>query len=368
MPSISYHVLIDDLDQKHIDELFEHLRRLQPDYINIKGGERFEKAMQFVERASYEISHTKCILRRWPDDGILKRYNYNTDIWFREIISPIEEWLKIYKPIWLLDNESMEDNLTQYANASATIMDIMGIKKLPVAVGRFSAGNPKERQYAQLDPIWAALKKWYGLHIWSPNEYFEKSNTYSGIGSIFRYHLGWQRCKDKFNFIPETVIGEFGLAYNYLSNEGFRKIGLDETQYYNLCFTYFWKYYAPYNVTPCLFSVGNWNGFDVSKTFYDLNKTNEVNVPIIEQSGIINSTGDKSKLYAVAIDDGIRIRQSPVNGKVLTGVRLYEQIEVIEDESTALSKFGVVGKWLHVRVRNIEGYTAAWYYAPCKCK
>ena len=159
MSSISYHVLIDDLDQKHIDELFEHLRRLQPNYINIKGGERFEKAMQFVERASYEIPSTKCIIRKWPDDGILKRYNYNVDQWWYDIIRPLEGWLLKYKPIWLVDNESMEDNLTDYSNAQAQVMDLMGNKGLPVAVGRFSAGNPRENQYSQLDSMWQGLKK-----------------------------------------------------------------------------------------------------------------------------------------------------------------------------------------------------------------
>lgn len=290
MPKIGYHIVIDDISNGDLDKLLLHIMRYKPEYVNVKGGERFDKAMQFVERMSYNAPDTKVILRKWPDDGILARYNYDAYSWFEHEIYPLLNWLKRYKPLWLLDNESMSDDLKPYAQASYTAMELMANHDLNLAVGRFATGNPKEHQYQQLDKMWEGLKKWYDLHIFSPNEYFEKPDKISGSGSIFRYHLAWNRCKEQYNFYPRTVIGEFGLAVGYDPHKGFRKINLDENVYGDLCNFYFSRYYAPYEVPVCMFSVGVWNGFEIGESFRTYLENNPVIVKTIEKPGIFEQT------------------------------------------------------------------------------
>lgn len=358
---ISYHILVDDISEYELNLIIMHLQRIKPDYITVKGGERFDRAMWFVEQLYNRLPDTKVILRKWPDDGILKRYNYDVQKWFNETIKPYQEWIKKHRVIWLLDNESAAQDLTPYANATAQAMEMCGKIGIGLAVGRFAAGNPKEHQYTELDPMWSGLKKWWNLHIWSPNEYFEKPDTTGGSGSIFRYYNGWQRCKQKYNFIPKTVIGEFGLAVNYLSDKGFRSLNLDERKYFEICNRYFRVYYAPYNVPVCLFSIGKWNGFEVGDTFFVQNENNPVEVAMIEKPylGEIQETPS----YAVAIDNGIRVRDKAVTGKVIGHVYKHDTLKVLDDANL----IGKPNTWIKVEFGNQIGYTASWYYVRSNC-
>lgn len=359
---ISYHILVDNISEYELNLIIMHLQKIKPDYITVKGGERFDRAMWFVEQLYTRLPDTKVILRKWPDDGILKRFNYNVGLWFNSIINPYLQWLKHYTNIiWLLDNESTEPNLTQYAKATAEAMEMCGKMGVALAVGRFAAGNPKEHQYTELDPMWSGLKKWWSLHIWSPNEYFEKPDNTGGSGSIFRYYNGWQRCKQKYNFIPKTVIGEFGLADNYLSDKGFRSINLDERKYFEICNRYFRVYYAPYNVPVCLFSIGKWNGFEVSDTFFVQNENNPIEVGMIEKPYLGETQETPS--YAVAIDNGIRVRDKAVTGKVIGHVYKHDTLKVLDDASL----IGKTNTWIKVEFGNQIGYTASWYYVRSNC-
>lgn len=358
---ISYHILVDDISEYELNLIIMHLQKIKPDYLTVKGGERFDRAMWFVEQLYNRLPDTKVILRKWPDDGILKRYNYDVQKWFNDTIKPYQEWIKKHRVIWLLDNESAAQDLTPYAKATAEAMEMCGKIGIGLAVGRFAAGNPKEHQYTELDPMWSGLKKWWNLHIWSPNEYFEKPDNTGGSGSIFRYYNGWQRCKQKYNFIPKTVIGEFGLAVNYLSDKGFRSLNLDERKYFEICNRYFRVYYAPYNVPVCLFSIGKWNGFEVGDSFFVQNENNPVEVAMIEKPylGEIQETPS----YAVAIDNGIRVRDKAVTGKVIGHVYKHDTLKVLDDASL----IGKTNTWIKVEFGNQIGYTASWYYVRSNC-
>lgn len=355
---LSYHIIVDKMSKNDIDQIVTHLVNLNLDYVNVKGGERFDLAMYFVEQMYSKCPQTKVILRRWPDDGILKRYNYDSQKWFDTIINPLLDWLLKYKPIWLVDNESLEADLRPYAKCSAEIIEMMGKLKLGVGVGRFAAGNPKENQYGQLDQMWLALKKYWHLSIWTPNEYFEKANKTSGNGSVFRYHLAWQHCKNTFNFIPKTVIGEFGLAVNYLSDKGYKTLGLDERSYYDLCQHYFRIFYAPCDVTVCLFSIGNWNGFEVSEAFMAQNETN-IDVNVIEKPYV----GQEIASYVTAIDNGIRVREKAVTGKVIGHVQKHQTLLLLDDKSLV----GKSNTWIKVQFNNKIGYVASWYFVRASC-
>lgn len=358
---ISYHILVDDISEYELNLIIMHLQKIKPDYVTVKGGERFDRAMWFVEQLYNRLPDTKVILRKWPDDGILKRYNYDVQKWFNDTIKPYQEWIKKHRVIWLLDNESAAQDLTPYAKATAEAMEMCGKIGIGLAVGRFAAGNPKEHQYTELDPMWSGLKKWWNLHIWSPNEYFEKPDNTGGSGSIFRYYSGWQRCKQKYNFIPKTVIGEFGLAVNYLSDKGFRSLNLDERKYFEICNRYFRVYYAPYNVPVCLFSIGRWNGFEVGDSFFVQNENNPVEVAMIEKPylGEIQETPS----YAVAIDNGIRVRDKAVVGKVIGHVYKHDTLKVLDD----VNLIGKTNTWIKVEFGNQVGYTASWYYVRSSC-
>lgn len=355
---ISYHVLVDNVNNQQLAELNSHLIELQPEYINIMGGSRFEQALQYTEVVSNLCPDTRIILRHWPDDGILKRYNYGIDMWYADTIKPYQWWIdkqvnKYGNLIWLLDNESIEDDLTQYSIASTQAMHRCAEIGLGLAVGRFSAGNPADNQYSQLDEMWETLKFYNGLHIFSPNEYFNKPLPGYGVGSVGRYKLAWNRCIEKYNFTPETVIGEFGLAVNYDPYTGWRNTNLSEIDYAKLCLEYDDIYYSQDDITACVFSVGSWNGFDVTKSFYDTieTKISDWNIPV----------ETNNKMYAISFENGIRIRETPINGRVLGYASFGNKFEVLE---------GTPGKqeWLKINYKGAIAYTAGWFYVPCSCE
>lgn len=60
---------------------------------------------------------------------------------------------------------------------------------------------------------------------------------------------------------------------------------------------------------------------------------------------------------------GLRLRSQPTTGSAILAVESPgTYLRVIENESAAKAKIGVVGQWLHVRdAFGVEGYTAAWY-------
>src|SRR5690554_7446970 len=56
-------------------------------------------------------------LRRWPDDGNIRKYNYDMHAWYNSEIKPYRWWLdnqisKGQSVIWLLDNESRSEEHT----------------------------------------------------------------------------------------------------------------------------------------------------------------------------------------------------------------------------------------------------------------
>jgi hypothetical protein len=68
-------------------------------------------------------------------------------------------------------------------------------------------------------------------------------------------------------------------------------------------------------------------------------------------------------LYVQPTDNGIRIRERPVDGKPLGQISSGEVAEVIEATSAALPKVGVKGQWLNVRtLYGLSGFSAAQFF------
>lgn len=70
------------------------------------------------------------------------------------------------------------------------------------------------------------------------------------------------------------------------------------------------------------------------------------------------------KIYVRALEDGLRIREYPRDGKALMLAQIRDRLEVMEPPAEALLKIGAQGQWLHVRApKGTTGYVAAWLVA-----
>lgn len=59
--------------------------------------------------------------------------------------------------------------------------------------------------------------------------------------------------------------------------------------------------------------------------------------------------------------NGLRIRETPINGKPIGQLHLGQTIESQEDDATTQAKIGVDGEWIKIKTDDgVVGYTAAW--------
>jgi hypothetical protein len=69
-------------------------------------------------------------------------------------------------------------------------------------------------------------------------------------------------------------------------------------------------------------------------------------------------------LYVHPLEDGIRIREQPVDGKPIGQVYIKDALESLESSEDTEKKIGVNGQWLNIKAPNgTIGYVAAWYVA-----
>jgi cellulose synthase/poly-beta-1,6-N-acetylglucosamine synthase-like glycosyltransferase/uncharacterized protein YgiM (DUF1202 family) len=77
----------------------------------------------------------------------------------------------------------------------------------------------------------------------------------------------------------------------------------------------------------------------------------------------VPDNGGGGSLTLAPINDGVRIREEPVNGRIVGVTAAGELVAVIEPVEEAVNKIGVDGEWVQVRnADGVEGYTAAWLY------
>ena len=59
--------------------------------------------------------------------------------------------------------------------------------------------------------------------------------------------------------------------------------------------------------------------------------------------------------------DGLRLRETPVNGKAIDQIFKGELLEALEDDESLLNKIGVEGEWVKLKTPDgFTGYTAGW--------
>jgi len=81
--------------------------------------------------------------------------------------------------------------------------------------------------------------------------------------------------------------------------------------------------------------------------------------PLLVQEPVSAPAGQA--IYARPKSDGLRIREKPVDGKVIGQLYVYDVVESLESAEATKKKIGVEGEWLNVRAPSGEpAYAAAW--------
>lgn len=258
---ISLYIIIEsNLSNEALDRAAAWLAENRPPYTTVMSGGQIDRAMQFAERV---LPYTRVIFRVFPNDGVLKTFHYKASDYYTARVAPYEKWLRNHSIFWHVDNESAEDFLIEYAECTARVISIAVDNHVMTAVGAFATGNPREDQYNQLDPMWKALDEHHDMTIWACHEYHAQTPQLSG-GHIYRYHLGWERCKQLKIAEPVTVIGEYGYLHSKdgrLDPEwGFRRDGLTGDLAAAMDTGYHRQWYAPNGVTACVYAFGGTTG------------------------------------------------------------------------------------------------------------
>ncbi|MBZ0288538.1 MAG: M23 family metallopeptidase, partial [Anaerolineae bacterium] len=86
--------------------------------------------------------------------------------------------------------------------------------------------------------------------------------------------------------------------------------------------------------------------------------------PMLVQPSTPQTGGSKDapKLYVVPTQNGLRIREKPVDGKQLTQAGTVDILEVVEDAEAAKAKIGVDGQWINVKKQDgTTGFSAGQF-------
>lgn len=68
-------------------------------------------------------------------------------------------------------------------------------------------------------------------------------------------------------------------------------------------------------------------------------------------------------VYVTPTEDGVAVRQEPVDGEVLGTLSRGDVVEVTEARAVALEKVGVQDEWLNIRIPSgVAGFSPAWLY------
>ncbi len=68
------------------------------------------------------------------------------------------------------------------------------------------------------------------------------------------------------------------------------------------------------------------------------------------------------RLRLISTVDGLRVRETPVDGKPVGTLKTNEEVESLETPEETLARLGVEGQWLRIRrADGTEAYAAAWF-------
>ena len=267
---IGDHVLYDELTNEQRAMLIEHWSVTQPAWIVIKVAGDVVGGMLWLEAIRHQFPSMGIILRLWPDDGLLKEYQYSAALYWRLRILDMIPWLRYHKVVFQIENESNEFDLTAYAKTTAELLERGYEHEVRLGYFSFATGTPddgSERRdaYQELKPVVRVVSDRPGFHVLKPNEYFGRTPQLSA-GHVARYLRIWDLFSDDKRPAPLTVIGEFGLMANYHDAEsGYKSIGLGPGAYAQDVINTYHDWYQKQGVAVCVFAAtrgGTWEPFN----------------------------------------------------------------------------------------------------------
>lgn len=224
------------------------LRRLRPAWINVLGGAQYREALQFALTVRRDLPHINVIFRHYKDgsdDGMHTRLSASD--WIAKIGA-----LYADTGLYILtDNESAADDYTNYTQWHVEALRLAAQRGVKLAVGRFPTHHPRPDQFAQLLPMFAALRDYGG--VWSPNAYYCKV-PYTNLD-------GLQRVADLRDFVarelgcePAITLGEFARTIDLDPHRGYKAERLNGTAYAQEAAALL----RQYGLTGSVYSRGEW--------------------------------------------------------------------------------------------------------------
>ncbi|MAS37082.1 MAG: hypothetical protein CL610_23990 [Anaerolineaceae bacterium] len=84
--------------------------------------------------------------------------------------------------------------------------------------------------------------------------------------------------------------------------------------------------------------------------------------PVVDTPAPVASADTAPPLRLFATRDGLRIRETPIDGKPIGTLKLDEIVTSLEPAAITRRKLGVNGEWLHIRREDgTDAHTAAWF-------
>lgn len=379
---MSYHIIVDGLDQNQLDSVLLHLIQLQPSWINVTGGSRLREAMQFVERVRTACPDINVIFRNYSmsglkDNGISSKLS--PEQWYAIWVVPMKSWLQTWKVYYMTDNEGFVggEAMRGYADWMARVIKLCYPDRIKLAVGRMPTGIPDWPDYIHLVEMFKALANYGG--IWSPNEYFgqtpQLSNSLPG-----RFFTALKMCDDLGIKRPVVVLGEYGVAYAKLGmrgeivldpDKGYTTLGWSQEKLFDQAVSYFEPWIQIHGVCVCLFAIGAINeyvsfAFDepLMKRNLEYKRQGKGIIPAVTTQPPTNPPKETQIENGLDFFDyrweiaeisskgsggvNVRIRPNTTNNTPIGLVKEKKQGFVASDPSW--------GKWVQVRYENLFGW------------
>lgn len=257
--TLTDHVLLDVLENHHLDRLMKHIEIKKPHYINLTSAARYDQAPDVIRRMRAHVPGIRVLWRgwkseEWRDEGLWTR---KTPLeWYKYRVEPLRKFLQDEKVILIADNESGTENAKAYAQWHAAAMELCASDGLQMAVLRTSTGTPAEDKYKDFEVAYRAMAKYGG--ILSPNEY-ESNYPPESAGNLERYMRHWEQFDRLGLPRPMTVVGEYAILRRiYEADKGYPTFGLSGKAYAQRTIATNERWYKPRGVWACHYSFGKW--------------------------------------------------------------------------------------------------------------
>lgn len=260
-PFGQYIIIESDLSNHALERVIAHTAKVQPRSVIVSTGGQPDRAQQTLERLRSIAPNTILTYRQWPNDGIIKTFGYNGAALYTERVKPLVNWLKQYRINYHLDNESSENDMRPYSDATATAITLADNDGIGLDVASFATGNIPIEKYNHLDSMWRALAK-SPRSRWCPHEYYD-TTPQGSAGHVFRFIGAWKYCDSKGIKRPDTCIQEYGLLVSNDPEAGWRRTSMSGRQAARQGIGYYDSWYQPEGVSVVFYAFC---GMDVNNS------------------------------------------------------------------------------------------------------